>query len=143
MHHPGLPANLRQLVARLLSRLEGHGHLRAVALVGSWARNQAGAGSDIDLLLLSSEPHSLLQDRTWTELGRIVLGPALEEWGRVRSLRLVYEDWGEVEFSIGHADWAALPPDPGTLRVVRDGLLPLHDPQGLLKALLEGITLQE
>ncbi len=41
----------------------------------------------------------------------------------------------EIEFGIGSPTWAATDPlDPGTKRVIRDGLHILYDPDGLLTA---------
>lgn len=42
----------------------------------------------------------------------------------------------EVEAGIAPPSWAAMDEmDPGTHRVVRDGLIPLYDPDGLLPTL--------
>jgi hypothetical protein len=53
----------------------------------------------------------------------------------VRTLRIFYREGIEIEFNFTLPDWAALPPDPGTDKVVSDGMQILVDPAGLIKSL--------
>lgn len=70
---------------------------------------------------------------------QVRLGPQparIEAWGPLTERRLLLEDGLEVEVGIAEPAWAATDPvDPGTRRVVTDGLRILHDPDGRLAAL--------
>lgn len=108
----------------------------ALALVGSWARGTARPDSDVDLILLTIDPQAYLNDRRWLAVFGVVEQVTEEDWGRVRSLRVVYRHGLEVEFGLTTPDWAETQPvDPGTARVVRDGMRSLYDPAGILQAL--------
>ncbi len=92
-----------------------------VLLVGSWARGQAGPESDVDLVILADAPQRLLGDRDWLGALGEVRTIREEDWGRVRSLRVVYRSGPEVEYGIAGPDWLAQPLDVGTQRVLMDG----------------------
>jgi predicted nucleotidyltransferase len=108
--------------------------VEAVALVGSHARGDARPDSDVDLVLLSSEPEALLREREWLTRFGVVESVVSEDWGRVTSLRVFYANGVEVEFGVAGPDWAA-DPDEGTRRVVEDGFAVVWDPRGLLAPL--------
>ena len=58
------------------------------------------------------------------------------QWGDITERRFALASGLEVEFGIGLPAWAAIDPvDPGTQRVVIEGMRILHDPDGLLAAL--------
>jgi predicted nucleotidyltransferase len=111
--------------------------LVAVALVGSWARNAAHDDSDVDLIVLTDEPALYLESEDW--IGEFAPGARLlrtGDWGAIVERRLELPSGLEVEVGVGQRSWGdTTPTDPGTLRVVRDGLRPIHDPQGLLATL--------
>lgn len=112
----------------------------AAALVGSHARGRASLDSDLDVVLLVTDPDRWLTDRTWLA----AFGPhgpvTVEDWGAVRSLRTHLLDGQELEVAVGHPDWASVPLDPGTAGVLAAGCLPLHDPQGVLAAALAAVS---
>jgi hypothetical protein len=113
----------------------------AVALVGSWARGAARADSDVDVVVLLDEPSRMLDTPAWhatygegTELIRAA------DFGAIQERRLLRPDGLVVEVGIGRPSLADVDPvDPGTARVTRDGLVPLHDPRGLLARLLAAV----
>ena len=57
-----------------------------------------------------------------------------EEYGVVGALRVFYEEGLEVEFGLSSVDWANVPLDGGTQRVISGGMLILYDPVGVLRA---------
>ena len=132
------------MVERLLAAVmdwAGNRHdITGIALVGSHARGQARPDSDVDLVLLTTEPAGLLEDAPWVKTFGKVASLGTEHWGNVTSLRVWYERGPEVEFGISTPDWAALPPDPGAARVVRDGMTVLLDRHGALKAFADAVS---
>lgn len=132
--------DLVQFITALASWAQGQPFIAAAALVGSHARGSATAESDIDLVLLTAEPSLFLEQQSWLTRFGDVLSCQLEDWGVLQSLRVHYITGLEIEFGVAPLDWAALPPDPGTREVVRGGMRILHDPQGLLQALLAAVS---
>jgi predicted nucleotidyltransferase len=104
----------------------------AVALVGSYARNAATETSDIDLVIIASQPETYLQDVAWTRQFGQVRQCQIEDYGKVTSIRVWYTDGREVEYGITDASWAALPLDEGTHRVISDGMRVLFEREPIL-----------
>lgn len=104
----------------------------ALAVVGSHARGDARADSDIDLVLICSDPTRYLADPSWASAFGTVTDLVTEDWGLVQSVRVFYQDGPEVEFGIAGTAWTEIPPDPGTAAVVRDGCSNLLDRDGRL-----------
>ena len=113
--------------------------IQALALVGSYARKQARPDSDIDFLFMCQNTDILLNDISWINQFGKVEKSSREEWGIVTSLRVLYQDGKELEFGIAPLSWADLPADPGTRRVVSDGILILKDRGGFLANLHKSI----
>lgn len=114
----------------------------AIALVGSCARGTAGPGSDVDLVVLSDAPEALLEHQGWHRL--LDPRPALvrsDDFGALQERRLLLSSGIVVEVGVGRTSWAATDPvDPGTHRVVREGFLIIHDPDGLLTRLVAAVA---
>ena len=125
---------MKDLLRELRKWAESDEAVAAVALVGSHARGDARPGSDVDLVVLSSSPAQLLEDRGWMTRFGVVRAAEDEDWGRVTSLRVWYANDLEVEFSLATPDWATSP-DDGTRRVASDGLRVLWDPNGLFESI--------
>lgn len=64
----------------------------------------------------------------------------MEKWGILTSIRVFYHCGVEAEFGFAGREWAAVPVDRGTYRVVADGMQILFDPGGLLARLEEEVT---
>jgi predicted nucleotidyltransferase len=111
----------------------------AAAVVGSWARHEADEDSDIDLVVLTTDPSTFTEHEDW--IAGLAPGSQLVrtgDWGAIKERRLRLPSGLEVEVGIGRENWASTQPvDPGTRAVVRDGLRPVFDPEGLLARLLE------
>jgi predicted nucleotidyltransferase len=114
--------------------------ISGVALVGSHARGEAGPDSDIDLVLLCTDPQMFLSDTSWVQGFGEVDTHQTEDWGMVTSLRVHYQNELEVEFGMTTPQWASLPVDPGTRSVVLNGMKILTDPTGSLDKLQEAVV---
>ena len=113
----------------------------AVGLVGSWARTEARADSDVDLIVLTTAPSALLNAEGWHS--RVHPDATLirsNDFGAIHERRLLLPNGLEVEVGIGTPSWAdTRPVDAGTRVVVVDGMRPVYDPVGLLDALLGAV----
>ncbi|HZQ06850.1 MAG TPA: nucleotidyltransferase domain-containing protein [Anaerolineae bacterium] len=109
--------------------------ISGVLLVGSYARGTARADSDVDLMILTVKPERYLNAIAFAERFGPVSKWEKEDWGKVTSLRIWYEDGLEVEYGIAGPNWVAQPLDPGTLRVVSDGARIVFDRDGSLACL--------
>lgn len=113
--------------------------VRGIAVVGSYARGTARAGSDVDVLVLTAEPGRYLEAHDWlSDFGRVVRWQR-EDWGAVQSLRTSYEDGTETEFGVASVSWADVPPDPGTREVAEGGLRVVFERDELLSRLVAAI----
>ncbi len=122
---------------------EEQADIQALALVGSHARGSAKETSDIDLVLLVDDPHCYLADASWvSRFGRPARQQA-EDYGKLISLRVGYQNGPEVEFGLTTPDWAALPPDEGADRVLMDGVRLLFERKPVLSPALEGFSQAE
>lgn len=106
-----------------------------VALVGSYARGEARPDSDLDFVIIATDPSSYTDDPSWINSFGEAASCRTEDWGILTSLRVFYQAGQEVEFGISSLAWAAIPPDSGTARVVADGMRVLYDPHGRLARL--------
>lgn len=106
--------------------------IRAVALVGSYARLAANEASDVDLVIITEEPRKYLNNTEWTRVFGVVIARKIEEYGKLTSLRVWYESGLEIEYGFTTREWAKPPLDEGTRRVVEDGLRVLFEKEVLL-----------
>ena len=123
-------------IAEITAWVASRHDIRALALVGSYARAQATDQSDIDVVLVCSEPTRYLGETSWmSDFGKVARF-VREDWGKVQSLRAFYASGVEVEFGIASAEWTILPPDPDTMLVLKAGARALVDRDGNLSALM-------
>jgi Predicted nucleotidyltransferases len=108
----------------------------AAALVGSQARGTAGPDSDVDLVILARDPRVYLDETIWAGRFGEIESQQVEDYGRLRSLRVQYRGGLEVEYGFAGESWAALPLDEGTRRVVADGLRILFEREPILTGCL-------
>jgi predicted nucleotidyltransferase len=129
-------SGIEEVITRVVGWAEALPDVRAVALVGSYARGAAQTDSDIDLVVLTTNPARYTTEDDWVMdfgLGNLV---QTTDWGAITERRLRLPDGLEIEVAIGHPDWASVDPlEPGTRRVVTDGMRRLYDPDGLLRRL--------
>ncbi len=120
-----------------------HADIQAVALVGSYARSTASENSDIDLVLLIDEPSIYYADTLWiTQFGQ-PYRQQMEDYGKLISLRVWYRDGPEVEFGLTTPDWAAMPIDEGTDRVIMDGIKVIYERTPVFRPVIEGFAQAE
>lgn len=86
------------------------------------------------------EPQEYLSDQEWVNHFGVVLQKQVEDYGRLTSLRIWYEDGLEVEFGLTDTGWAGQPLDEGTDRVLMDSLKILCENSPLLSPVLEGFS---
>lgn len=111
--------------------------IRALALVGSWARHEALSDSDVDLVLLTTEPKEYIEARGWWTFAPSAELVETRRWGLLCERRLELGSGLEVDVGIAPLIWARVdPPDPGSIHVLRSGCKVLHDPDGLFGRLL-------
>ena len=136
-----LSENAERFVSRLLARLKARADVRAVALVGSHAQGTARADSDVDLVVVTTDPAAYTERSDWLAglCGAEII--STRRWGELTERRLVLTDGIEVDCGVVCPSWAETTPlDRGTARVARDGLVPLHDPDGILAAVLTAVA---
>ena len=112
--------------------------IKALALVGSYARNTASESSDVDLVILTDRADDYLRDLSWVEPFGPVDRHQIEDYGKLTSVRVWYENGPEVEYGITDESWAALPLDEGTREVIAGGMRVLFEKDQLLSRHLSG-----
>jgi hypothetical protein len=140
--------NAERIIRTIVDWAKAERTIEAVALVGSHARGTARADSDIDLVLLTTNPQAFRADTTWlNNMGWDAIGARLWKWqdednGQLWSRRLWLErNLGEIELGFTSPSWAYLNPlDPGTRGVIADGCRILHDPTKILDRLCVAVA---
>jgi hypothetical protein len=108
--------------------------VRAVGVVGSWARGAERMDSDVDLVVVVDDVCPYVSREDWVAgLG----GGAVirtRQWGELCTERRVRRDSGlEIEVDFVPCAWAATGPvDHGTRTVIAAGLRVIYDPDGIL-----------
>jgi predicted nucleotidyltransferase len=124
--------HIREFLDAFVGWASAREEVQGIALVGSYARGEAGDDSDIDLVLLTRDPSQYVDDLAWIERFGAVEKQQAEDYVKLISIRVWYENKLEVEYGITHPDWAAVPLDAGTARVLRDGFMVLFERGNLL-----------
>ena len=123
---------IREFLASFVQWASVREDVQAIALVGSYARDEARDDSDIDFVILTSHPEKYLEDPKWVEHFGQVEKYQIEDYGKLTSVRVWYQNGVEVEYGFATPDWAATPLDAGTERVIRDGMVVLFEQGNLL-----------
>jgi hypothetical protein len=123
-----------ELIQKVASWSKHDDRVIAAGVCGSHARGEARPDSDIDFCILTLDPSSLLEDRSWLYgfgADAQVPGPT-EDYNLVQSIRVFYGAT-EAEFGVTDQAWAQLPIDPETASVINNGLRILYDPERRLE----------
>jgi len=131
--------NITVFLTKFISWASAQPDVTGVALVGSHAHGTARPESDVDIMVLATNVEGYFQDKTWASLFGQLERVEEEHWGAVETLRAFYKNGGEAEFNFSVPDWAGIPVDPGTHRVVSDGIKILYDPQNLLRSVQQTV----
>lgn len=132
---PDIPALLETITDWAKTRKD----VRGLALVGSHARNQATADSDLDLLVLAENPEDFrdmdsLSGIDWSRTGVHPARYTDEVYGVVWSRRVWLDPEHELDVAFAPVSWANRSPlDIGTYQVIADGFRVLYDPDGSLQ----------
>ncbi len=119
---------------------ESNPDILGVALVGSYARDEARLDSDVDFVLLASAPQDFINKPEWIKEFGLIKSYIVEDWGLVTSLRVYYKNGLEVEYGLTSSEWVREPINEGTRRVIIDGLKILLDKTGLFAQVLREVT---
>jgi len=120
--------------------------LRAAALVGSHARGEAHSDSDIDLILLGTDPDIFRKDISWVEqIDWHSMDAHPQKWrDEDYSVAWSRRIWlaaasMQVELTFAPISWASVdPPDAGTRRVISEGCQKLARPRCVVGSPLPG-----
>lgn len=126
---------LDQLSDELTTWAQNEPKIQALIVVGSYARHEQRPGSDLDLVVVTSDRQNLLQHADYTARFGKVKQTQTEYYGANISIRASYEDNSELEIGLVTPDWLSQPLDDGTKRVLQDGYLVLYDQHNSFKKL--------
>jgi predicted nucleotidyltransferase len=128
------------VVAQLVALAHRTPGIRAIGIVGSWARAHARPDSDLDIIVLADEAVSRAIAADWLRQLGVITFMREQRWGVVTEYRGRLSSGLEIELGVGPLCWADTGPiDAGTLRVARDGLRILFDPDDRLAGLKRAV----
>jgi uncharacterized protein len=114
--------------------------VRGLALVGSYAYGRPRMASDVDLVLLTTDAGRHITDIGWISdfdpRARLI---RTKSWGPLAERRVRLRSGLQVELGVVPPDWASLPLDRGTARVLRHGCRVLHDPDDILSTAIAAL----
>lgn len=138
---PQRQAEVSDVVVSARRWAQGDDRVSALALVGPWASGGAGGASEVDLIVLSARPSSLLDDHSWFAAFGPVELVRTGRFGAIGERRLRRQSGLEIEVCVADERWATSSPvDPGTRQVVEAGLQVLFDARLVLADLLASVN---
>lgn len=126
--------NAKNFIDNFTTWAENEENIQAVGLVGSHAKGTAKPDSDIDLMIIVRDKDFYIKNSDWINNFGEVERVKDETWGNVKTKRLFYKNGLEVEYNFDTKEWAN-PKDPGTKKVVSDGMKILVDKEQILRAI--------
>jgi len=135
MNHPRA-SEVERLLKSVPPWAQSRPDIKAVALVGSWARGAPRDDSDLDLVVITTDASLYVASEDWASGLGITRFIKTAAWGALLERRGTTQSGLEVEFGITSPDWARVDPiDPGTLEVVNGAMREIYDPNQLLALL--------
>ena len=92
--------DIRDFLDDFIAWASAHGDVQAIALVGSYARGAARDDSDIDLVVLTNQPQRYHEELKQIERFGTVKKYQTEDYGKLTSIRVWYQNGIEVEYGI-------------------------------------------
>lgn len=97
--------------------------IECILIVGSVARGTNIMGSDLDIMIISSNKSFLVHDKSFIEYFGTVCNSKIECYGTCTPIRVWYQDENEIEFGIVDPSWISLTLDSGTKKVLTEGCI--------------------
>lgn len=127
------------MIYSLINKLRNYSlekpNIESVILVGSYARGTSTENSDIDIVIITTDKVSMVENPAFTKEFGDVIKLQTEYYGACTSVRVWYGDGKEVEFGIVEPSWISTPLDSGTYKVLSDGFKIITDKKGSFKDL--------
>lgn len=109
-------------VSKKLKEIGQHtSDIECILIVGSVARGTNIIGSDLDIMIITTNKSFLVQDKSFIEYFEIVINSKIKYYRACTSIRVWYQDENEIEFEIVDPSWISLPLDSGTRKVLTEG----------------------
>jgi predicted nucleotidyltransferase len=135
-------AEAERLIALIDALVRSRDEFRALAVCGSWARDNPRPDSDLDALIIAQHADSLRCDQMWiqelkfSDVGFRYVGHKTVKYGVVCSAHIELEPKAELELTVAPDNWASVHSiDPGTRLIVMDAFKVLIDKDGTLERL--------
>ena len=134
MHYP---EEVLTLLDELIDYSNKEQVIQGILLVGSFATGDFSHSEDIDLVILTKDPQSLIKNNEWVDQFGIVQNKSTGSFGPIQGLKVKYAD-KEVDFGITSLEWTSITPlSEDTKRIIKKGAKIIFDPQEYFKNLLE------
>lgn len=117
--------------------------IKGIAVVGSWARREAQMNSHLDLLVLTLDMKRYITSNSWIchalpSSGVIVGSQTL---GSLTELQVRLPSGLIIDFGFVPPSWFSINPiDPAAAQLVRDGCLPVADPESMIERFIESVS---
>lgn len=111
----------KQVFKKLKEIGQNTSDIECILVVGSVAKETNTIGSDLDIMIITTNKSFLVQDKSFIEYFGIVCNSKIECYGTCTSIRVWYQDENEIEFGIVDPSWISLPFDFGTRKVLTEG----------------------
>jgi len=112
---------------------ENENLIKAIILVGSYARGTQKESSDVDLCILTDEKEMMVEKINIYERFGEIVKYQIEYYGVMTSVRVWYKNGFEVEYGIAAMSWISEPLDKGTEQVLKDGYKVIVDKHQLFE----------
>lgn len=123
---------VHQFLKKFTQWASAQADIQALALVGSYARNAATETSDVDLVIITTNPRQYLQNPGWLLQFGEIEKQQTEDYGLLTSVHVWYTDGREIEYGITDERWTAIPLDEGSRQVISDGMQVLFERNQIL-----------